>query len=82
MAEAHPLELRERVVAACESGNGGYSVIAARFVVGEASVNRWVRRKRRGVQLAADRKHVGTPSTIAQSEVDPIVAKLRDATAN
>lgn len=82
MAEAHPLELRERVVAAYEAGEGGYSVIAARFAIGEASVKRWVRRKRRGVPLAGDRKRGGTPSTIAQSEVDAIVAKLRDANAN
>lgn len=82
MAEAHPLELRERVVAAYEAGDGGYSAIAARFAVGEASVKRWVRRKRRGTPLVADRKRGGTPSSIAQSEVDAIVVKLHDATAN
>jgi transposase len=82
VAEAHPLELRERVVEAYEAGGGSYSVIAARFAIGEASVKRWVRRKRRGVQLAADRKRGGTPSTIAQPDVDAIIARMRDATAN
>jgi transposase len=80
MAEAHPIELRARVVEAYEAGEGSYVVIAARFSVGEASVKRWVRRKRRG-QLAAYRKGGGTPSTITQTEVDALVAGLRDATA-
>jgi transposase len=82
MAEAHPVELRERVVEAYEAGDGSYAVIAARFAIGEASVKRWVRRKRRGIQLVADRKRGGTPSIIAQPEVEAILARLRDANAH
>src|SRR5262245_35359300 len=81
MAEPHPRELREPVVEAYEAGEGSYSVIAARFHIGEASVKRWVRRQRRGA-LAADPKRGGTPSPIGQGDVDALVAKLRDATAN
>ena len=80
MAEAHPIELRARVVEAYEAGEGSYVVIASRFSVGEASVKRWVRRKRRG-QLSAYRKGGGTPARIVQAEVDALVAGLRDATA-
>lgn len=57
-------------------------MIAARFRIGEASVKRWVRRKRRGVPLGADPKRGGTPSPIGQSDVDALVATLHDATAN
>ncbi|WP_394821415.1 helix-turn-helix domain-containing protein [Pendulispora albinea] len=70
MAEAHPLELRARVVEAYEAGDGSYAVIAARFRIGEASVKRWVRRGRRGVPLGADPKRGGTPSPIGQGDVD------------
>ena len=42
MAEAHPFELRRRVVEAYERGEGSFVTIADKFQVGEASVNRWV----------------------------------------
>lgn len=82
MAEAHPVELRARVVEAYEAGEGSYAAIAARFAIGEASVKRWVRRRRRGQQLNADRKAGGTPSTVTASEVDAIVQRLPDSTAH
>jgi transposase len=82
MAEAHPLELRIRVVEAYEAGDGSYSVIAGRFAIGEASVKRWVRLQRRRGELSPTPKAGGTRSTIQQPEVDAIVARLRDATAN
>ncbi len=41
MPEAYPLELRERVVAAYERGEGSFVTIAEKFQVGEATVNRW-----------------------------------------
>jgi transposase len=46
MAKAHPTELRDRVVAAHKRGEGSFAALAKRFDVGEASVNRWVARKR------------------------------------
>ena len=42
MPRPHPPELRSRVVAAYKKGEGSFPEIAARFRVGEASVNRWV----------------------------------------
>jgi transposase len=42
MAEAYPVELRERVVKAYEAGQGSYPTIASKFLVGEATVRRWV----------------------------------------
>ena len=47
MPRPHPIELRERVVAAYKSGEGSFRTLAQRFMVGEASVNRWVSRERR-----------------------------------
>ncbi len=42
----------------------------------------WVRRKRGSGELSPTPKAGGTPSTIQQPQVDAIVARLRDATAN
>ena len=39
-------DLRERIVAAYEAGEGGYGVIAARFQVGRTVVGKLVRQKR------------------------------------
>ena len=47
MPKPHPKELRERVVAAYKAGEGSFKVLAKRFRVGEASVNRWVSLERR-----------------------------------
>ena len=81
MAEAHPLELRTRVVQAYEAGEGSYALVGARFAVGEASVKRWVRRNRKTGSVVPDPKGGGTPSPIEKAEVDTIVARLGDATA-
>lgn len=42
MAEAHPIELRQRLVEAHERGEGGYVLLARRFCVDEASAMRGV----------------------------------------
>jgi transposase len=41
------MDLRERVVQAYENANDSFARIAERFGVGEATVNRWVSRRRR-----------------------------------
>lgn len=52
MPRALPKELRVRVVEAWEAGEGSFSQLAARFMVGEATVNRWVALKRKTGALA------------------------------
>ena len=47
MAEAYPVSFRTRVVDAYESGEGSYATLAQRFVVGTATVKRWVAQRRR-----------------------------------
>ena len=55
MPAPYPMELRERVVAAYNNKEGGYAELAARFSVGEATVNRWVNRARREGGVAVPR---------------------------
>lgn len=81
MADSHPVELRLRVVAAYESGVGSYPEVAARFVVGEASVKRWVRLHRRDGDVAPTPKGGGTPSVVTLADLETALAAIRDATA-
>ena len=52
MPKPHPIELRARVVAAHKAGEGSFKDLADRFMVGEASVNRWVALERRTGSVA------------------------------
>jgi transposase len=81
MAEPYPVELRERVVRAYESGDGSYVSVSLLFDVGEASVKRWVGRHRKKGSVAAQPKGGGTPSPVGAPEIDAIVARLGDPTA-
>lgn len=47
MPGAYPVELRERVIAAYDDGEGTYEELAERFKVGRATVNRWLGLARR-----------------------------------
>jgi transposase len=81
MAEAYSLELRQRVVASYESGEGSYVVVAHRFSLGEATVKRWVTQYRREGHLKPDDKGGGATSDISLSELEVVVQRLGDATA-
>jgi len=81
MAEAHPIELRIRVVAAYESGVGSYPEVADQFDVGEASVKRWVRLQRLDGDVAPTAKAGGRFSRIGLSDLETALATIRDATA-
>ena len=82
MAEAHPTELRDRVVRAYEAGEGGYAAVGARFAVGAATVMRWVRLQRAKGDTNPLPKGGGTPSTIKAEEIASVLDKLGDPTAN
>ena len=79
MAEPHPIELRERVVQAYESGEGSYPVVAEMFCVGEASVKRWVEQYRDVGHLRPRKKSGGTPSDVSVKELEKILAARPDA---
>jgi transposase len=81
MAEAHPIELRQRLVEAHERGEGGYVRLARRFCVGEASAKRWVRQYRRDGDVNPLKKRGGTPSDVSLKELEAILARRPDANA-
>jgi len=81
MAEAYPLDLRERVVKAYEAGQGSYLTIASQFVVGEATVRRWVGQSRDIGDLRPRKKRGGTPSVISVKELEGIMDRHPDANA-
>lgn len=82
MAEAYPVSFRIRVVNAYESGEGSYATLAMRFVVGTATVKRWVAQQRRDGHVEPKPKAGGTPSPLSGATVDGLIAALRDPTAN
>ena len=81
MAEPHPLELRDRVVAAYEAGEGGYVTIAENFAVSMSSVRRWVAQNRREGHVRPRKKGGGNRSDISLQQLEEIVARLGDANA-
>src|SRR2546428_6164273 len=82
MAEAYPVSFRLRVVDAYESGEGSYATLAERFVVGTATVKRWVAQQRRDGHVEPKPKAGGTPSPVRGATVDALIAALGDPTAN
>ena len=81
MPNAHPVELRRRVVTAYQAGEGSFATIAARFAVDKSSVKRWVRRHRDEGTLEPRTRGGGTPSAITAPELDALLAELGDANA-
>lgn len=82
MAEAYPVSFRMRVVDAYESGEGSYATLAERFVLGTATVKRWVAQQRHIGHVEPKPKAGGTPSPIRGATVDALIAALGDPTAN
>jgi len=81
MPNPYPLELRTRVVTVYESGAGTYETVAQQFIIGSATVKRWVAKLRCKGHVQPDKKGGGTPSQIAVPELEAIVTRLHDATA-
>jgi len=82
MAEAYPVSFRLRVVDAYESGEGSYATLAGRFVVGTATVKRWVAQRRRDGHVEPKAKAGGTRSPVRGATVDALIAALGDPTAS
>lgn len=70
------------MVSAYLSGQGTYDVIARLFELGSATVKRWVGQHRRSGHVTPQHKGGGTPSDVDPAELQTIVAKLGDGTAN
>lgn len=80
MPAPHPIELRERVVRAYERSGESILVVAARFGVAPAALQRWLRRKREADTLAPRERGAGIPSPIDVTVLTSLVLELRDAT--
>lgn len=81
MAEAYPIELRQRLVEAHERGEGGYTTLSRRFGVGEATAKRWVWQFHRLGHVRPFDKGGGTHSDISPEELEAILARHPDANA-
>jgi transposase len=81
MAEAYPIELRERVVAAYDAGHGSYAEVANTFDLGEATVKRWVWLARKTRSLSPRPKAGGNRSVILVGDIEALLKQLGDANA-
>ncbi len=81
MAEALPIELRQRVVEAYERGEGSYPTIGRRYRVGEATVRRWVAQYRDLGHLEPRKKGGGNRSDVSVKVLESILDKLGDVSA-
>jgi transposase len=83
MPTGYSADLRERVLAACESGAGSRAVIARRFSVCEATVYNWLRQAREE-DRRAPKPHAGGPAPRldngALDALRELVAAQNDAT--
>lgn len=80
MPAPHPIELRERVVRAYERSGESILVVAVRFGVAPAALQRWLRRKREADTVAPRERGGGNPSPIDLVVLTGLVLELRDAT--
>jgi transposase len=77
-----PIELRERVVAAYESGHESYDLIAAQFGVARRALQRWVKLKRETRSVAPRARGGGNFSPVDLPLLEKIVAKGGSATSH
>jgi transposase len=80
MPAPHSVELRERVVRAYEQGGESILVVAARFAVAPAALQRWLRRKREDSTVEPRERGGGNYSPVDVPLLKSIVIELKDAT--
>jgi transposase len=81
MTEPYPVELRTRVVAAYEAGEGSYPVIASLFSLGEATVRRWVSLYRKDGDVSPRRNPRGRKAKVSKRELCALLDEMGDANA-
>ena len=80
MPRAYSQDLRDRVLAACDSGLHTRAEIAQQFDVCEAAIYNWLRRRRQSGSCIA-RSHAGGPvSSLDPTMLREIVEQHNDAT--
>ena len=80
MPNPYPTALRARAVHAYEAGHEAYEVVAARFEVGVATLQRWVRRQRTTGALDPLAKAGGWTSPIDRALLQSLVSERPDRT--
>lgn len=75
MGLCHSKDLRERVVAAYERGDGGYTTVAATFNIGRETLRRLIARKRVTGSVEPDEPPKGFPPKLSGERLE-MLAKL------
>lgn len=80
MPSPYSLDLRQRVIAACEAGEHTRAEIARQFQLSESTLYDWLQRHRRGKALTA-LPHAGGPSSALDEQLlRELVRAKNDAT--
>jgi transposase len=82
MPAPHPIELRERAVRAYENGHESYDVVAARFEIAPAALERWVRLYRDTKSVAPKPRGGGNYSPVDLALLEKLVVETGDATTH
>ena len=82
MPNPYPIELREVVVRAYEAGEDSCEAVAARFEVGVATVERWLRRQRDTGTLDPLAKAGGWKSPVDSALLKRLVVERPDRTTD
>lgn len=77
MPAAYPPVFRQKVVDAYEAGHGSFKQVGEQFGIGEASVNRWVSRARKGQSLEPKVRR-SRPRAITPDALAYILALVED----
>src|SRR5947209_10288205 len=80
MLRAYSIDLRERVLAACEAGEGRQARIAERYRVGERTLSGWLRPARGGGRRSPRPRRGGRPVGGERETLAGLVAERNDAT--
>lgn len=80
MPNPYPTALRARAVHAYEAGGEAYAVVAARFAVGVATLQRWVQRQRTTGAVDPLAKAGGWTSPIDRALLEALVDERPDRT--
>lgn len=82
MPNPYPTALRTRAVRAYEAGEDAYTVVAARFEVGVATLQRWVRRQRATGAVDPLAKAGGWTSPIDRGLLETLLRERPDRTTD
>jgi putative transposase len=82
MPNPYPLELRERAVAAYETGEGSYTEVARQLRVDRSTLIRWVQQARATGSVASAPKRGGWTSPIDASLLERLIRERPDMTTD